>query len=138
MEIYPGFAGADLIFDQTGVLKGVVTPDQGLDREGRPTESFERGMELHGRFTLIAEGARGSLAQQLIRHFELDKDCAPAKYALGLKELWQVPGAICIGQGWFVTWWGGRFRKAVSAAVDFSITMAIILSRWGLIRARRL
>ena len=94
VEIYPGFAGAELLFDEQGGLKGVATPDQGLDEQGRPSDAFVPGMELHGRFTLVAEGARGFLAGQLIKHFHLHEGRVPAKYALGLKELWQVPGEL--------------------------------------------
>ena len=94
VEVYPGFAGAELLFDGQGALKGIATPDQGLDEDGQPTSSFVAGMELHGRITLVAEGARGFLAGQLIKHFHLDEGRSPAKYALGLKELWKVPSDL--------------------------------------------
>ncbi len=94
VEIFPGYAGAELLFDQAGALKGVATPDQGLDRYGQQTSKFMRGMEILGRFTLVAEGARGALAEQIIQHYGLDKGRSPAKYAIGIKELWQVKNGV--------------------------------------------
>jgi electron-transferring-flavoprotein dehydrogenase len=94
VEIYPGFAASELLYDEDGALKGVATPDQGLDSNNQPTDAFMRGMELLGRYTLIAEGARGYLAQQLIQQFDLDKGRSSAKYGLGIKELWQVPADL--------------------------------------------
>ena len=94
VEIFPGFAAAHCLYDEKGALKGVATPDQGLDKDGNPTSSFMRGVEILGRTTLIAEGARGFLAGQLIKRFHLDEGCSPAKYALGLKEVWQVPAEL--------------------------------------------
>ena len=94
VEIFPGFAAAECLYDEAGALKGVATPDQGLDRQGQPTSGFMRGVELLGRTVIIAEGARGSLAGQLIKRFRLDEGCSPTKYALGLKELWQIPADL--------------------------------------------
>ena len=91
VEIYTGFGASEAVFDQNGALTGVVTPDQGLDRNGRPAAGFMQGMELHGKYVLIAEGARGYLAGQLIARYGLDKGRAVPRYALGLKELWQIP-----------------------------------------------
>ena len=90
VEIYPGFAAAEVLYDQAGAVVGVATGDMGLARNGRPKDTFVRGMELKGKYTLIAEGARGSLAKQLIETFRLDRDRCPQKYGIGLKELWQV------------------------------------------------
>ncbi len=90
VEIYPGFAGAELLYGEDGALLGVATPDQGLDKEGQPTSNFMQGLEVRGRYTLLAEGARGYLSEQLIAKFNLRAGRQPAKYALGLKELWQV------------------------------------------------
>ncbi len=90
VEIYPGFAAAELLFDDKGAVTGVATGDMGISKSGEITERFTRGMELRGRYTLIGEGVRGSLAKQLIRRFGLDKDREPQKYGIGLKELWQV------------------------------------------------
>ena len=80
VEIYPGFAATELLYDQQGALKGVATAEQG----------GEQGLELHGRYTLLAEGARGFLSQELMEKFDLRAGCEPQKYALGLKELWQI------------------------------------------------
>jgi len=106
VEIYPGFAAAEVLYDQAGAVVGVATGDMGLARNGRPKDTFVRGMELKGKYTLIAEGARGSLAKQLIETFRLDRDRCPQKYGIGLKELWQVapekhePGLVQHTFGW--------------------------------------
>ncbi|MGD9868595.1 MAG: 4Fe-4S dicluster domain-containing protein, partial [Hyphomicrobiales bacterium] len=106
VEIYPGFAARELLFDATGAVKGVATGDMGLDREGRPKDGFMRGMELHGKYTLIAEGARGSLSKELIGRFGLAEGREPQKFGLGIKELWEVaperhkPGLVQHTMGW--------------------------------------
>ena len=93
VEIYPGFAASEILYDDKGAVTGVATGDMGVGRDGKPHDSFVRGMELRGKYTLIGEGARGSLAKQLIKQFHLDKGHDPQKYGIGLKELWQVaPG----------------------------------------------
>lgn len=91
VEVYPGFAGANLLYtdDGTGV-KGVVTGDVGLDKNGQPKESFEPGMEFHAKVTLIAEGAHGSLSKMVQNKFDLRRDCDPQTYGLGIKEVWKV------------------------------------------------
>ena len=73
VEIYPGFAATEVLYDEHGAVAGVATGDMGVGRDGEPKDSFTRGMELRGKYTLIAEGARGSLTKQLIRHFKLDR-----------------------------------------------------------------
>ncbi len=106
VEIYPGFPATELLTDAEGAVTGVATGDMGLDRQGVAKAGFARGMELHGRYTLIAEGARGSLAKQLVARFGLDKGREPQKYGIGLKELWQVaperhrPGLAQHSFGW--------------------------------------
>ena len=106
VEIYPGFAAAEYLTDANGAVIGVATGDMGVGRDGKPNDNFVRGMELKGKYTLIAEGARGSLSKQLIRHFKLDADCDPQKYGIGLKELWEVkpdkhkPGLVQHSFGW--------------------------------------
>jgi electron-transferring-flavoprotein dehydrogenase len=90
VEIYPGFAASEVLYDEAGAVVGVATGDMGIDREGHPKDSFVRGMELRGKYTLFAEGARGSLTKQLVKQFALDKNSDPQKYGIGLKELWQV------------------------------------------------
>jgi electron-transferring-flavoprotein dehydrogenase len=90
VEIYPGFAAAEVLYDDKGAVRGVATGDMGVERNGEPGPAFARGMELLGKYTLIAEGARGSLAKQLIGRFKLDEGREPMKYGIGIKELWQV------------------------------------------------
>ena len=93
VEVYPGFAAAEVLYDDDGRVVGVATGDMGVGRDGEPTDRFTRGMELRAKYTLIAEGARGSLAKQLIARFDLAKDREPQKYGIGLKELWQIDPA---------------------------------------------
>jgi electron-transferring-flavoprotein dehydrogenase len=90
VEIYPGFAAAELLFDEQGAVLGVATGDMGVAKNGEVSERFTRGMELRGRYTLLGEGARGSLSKIAIRKFGLDRDREPQKYGIGLKEIWQV------------------------------------------------
>jgi electron-transferring-flavoprotein dehydrogenase len=90
VEIYPGFAAAEVLFGADGAVAGVATGDMGIGRDGKPKPSFTRGMELRAKYTLFAEGARGNLSQQLIQHFSLAADREPQKFGIGLKELWQV------------------------------------------------
>jgi electron-transferring-flavoprotein dehydrogenase len=106
VEIYPGFAAAELLFDEDGAVAGVATGDMGVGRDGDPGPNYQRGMELRGKYTLIGEGARGSLAKQLIASFGLSEGREPQKYGLGIKELWQVdpklhkPGLVQHSFGW--------------------------------------
>jgi electron-transferring-flavoprotein dehydrogenase len=106
VEIYPGFAARDLIFADGGAVSGVVTGDMGVERDGTPGPGFQPGMALMGKYVLICEGARGSLAKQLIARYRLDEGREPGKYGIGLKELWQVtpenhkPGLVQHSFGW--------------------------------------
>jgi len=90
VEIYPGFAATELLFGDKGEVVGIATGDMGLGRDGQPKASFSRGMELRGKYVLLAEGARGSLSKQAIARYKLDADRDPQKYGIGLKELWQI------------------------------------------------
>ena len=90
VEIYPGFAAAEVLFDNNGAVAGVATGDMGIGKNKSPKDSFTRGMELRAKYTLFAEGARGSLGKQLIAKFNLAGESQPQKFGLGLKELWQV------------------------------------------------
>ena len=90
VEIYPGFAASEVLYDDNGAVTGVATGDMGVGRAGEIKDSFVRGMELKGKYTLIGEGARGSLTKQLVKRFGLDKGHEPQKYGIGIKELWQV------------------------------------------------
>jgi electron-transferring-flavoprotein dehydrogenase len=106
VEIYPGFAAAEVLFDGSGAVAGVATGDMGVARDGHHKDSFTRGMELRAKYTLFAEGARGSLAKMLEQRFGLRDGREPQKFGLGLKELWQVapekhrPGLVQHTFGW--------------------------------------
>jgi len=105
-EIYPGFAGAEVLYAEDGSVKGVATGDVGLAKDGRRKETYARGIALLGKYTLFAEGARGSLTKQIIKRFGLDAGKSPQKFAIGLKELWQLapgkhePGLVLHSLGW--------------------------------------
>jgi electron-transferring-flavoprotein dehydrogenase len=106
VEIYPGFAAAEVLTDETGGVIGVATGDMGVTREGEQGPNYQRGMALLGKYVLIAEGARGSLAKELIQRFGLDQGREPPKFGIGLKELWEVdpakhqPGLVQHSFGW--------------------------------------
>ncbi|MTD95325.1 NAD(P)-binding protein [Hyphomicrobium sp. xq] len=106
VEVYPGFAASEVLYDENGAVVGVATGDMGVGRDGQPTESFVRGMELRGKYTFLAEGARGSLTKQLVEEFKLTENSDPQKYGIGLKELWRVapekhqPGLVQHSFGW--------------------------------------
>ena len=93
VEIYPGFAAAEILFNEDGSVKGVATGDLGIGKDGKPTESFQRGMELHAKYTLFAEGSRGHLGRRLMAHFHLERDRDPQSYGIGVKELWEIDPA---------------------------------------------
>ncbi|WP_298328982.1 electron transfer flavoprotein-ubiquinone oxidoreductase [Asticcacaulis sp.] len=93
VEIYPGMACSEVLYDDAGAVAGVVAGVFGLDREGQPNGDYQPGLELRARYTFFAEGVRGSLSQQIIKRFELDKDSDVQKYGIGIKELWKVPKA---------------------------------------------
>ncbi len=93
VEIYPGFAAVEVLYGGNGEVRGIATGDMGVARDGSHKASYTRGMELLGKYTLFAEGARGSLSKQLIAKFALDKDSDPPKFGIGLKEIWQVDPA---------------------------------------------
>lgn len=90
VEILPGFPAASLLYDDQNQVKGVITGDMGIGSNGEQKDSFEPGMELHARYTLLAEGSRGHLGKEVIKKYELDEEADPQHYALGLKEIWQV------------------------------------------------
>ncbi len=93
VQIFPGFAASEILYDDKGAVIGVATGDMGLKADGTPGPNFERGVELLGKYVLFSEGARGSLAKQLIAKYALDKDCEPAKFGIGIKELWEIDPA---------------------------------------------
>ncbi len=106
VEIFPGFAAADLLFDEEGRVAGVVTDDKGLDKNGVPGPNFEPGLELRARLTLFAEGCRGHLTKRLFERFRLREGVQPQTYGIGIKELWEIdpakhePGKIVHSIGW--------------------------------------
>jgi electron-transferring-flavoprotein dehydrogenase len=106
VEVYPGFAAAEVLYDEKGSVVGVATGDMGIGKDGKPSDRYTRGMELRGKYTVISEGVRGSLAKQLIAKFDLEKNCEPQKYGIGIKELWEIkpenhkPGLVQHSFGW--------------------------------------
>lgn len=106
VEIYPGFAAAEILYHADGSVKGIATGNMGVGKDGEATEMFQTGMELHAKQTLFAEGCRGSLSKQLIRCFELDKHSQPQTYGIGIKEIWEIPaeksrpGLVMHSTGW--------------------------------------
>jgi len=106
VEIYPGFAAAEVLYDQKGGVRGVATGDMGVGRDGTPTGQFQPGIELHGKYTVFAEGCRGHLGRQLLEKFHLSENCDPQVYGIGLKELWEIdpaqhePGRVVHSAGW--------------------------------------
>lgn len=107
VEIYPGFAAQEVLFDENNVVRGIITGDLGVDREGNPKEGlYTPGMELRGKYTLFAEGCRGHLGKQLIERFKLDSDADSQHYGIGLKEIWEIdpakhqPGLVVHTAGW--------------------------------------
>ena len=106
VEVFPGFAAAELLFNDDGSVKGVATGDMGVARDGTHRPDYQPGIELHARYTLFGEGARGSLTKEAKRLFNLERDSQPQVYGLGIKELWDidpakhVPGRVIHTQGW--------------------------------------
>jgi electron-transferring-flavoprotein dehydrogenase len=106
VEIYPGFAAAEILYDDHGAVRGVATGDMGVARDGTHKPDYQPGMELHAKYTLFAEGCRGSLSQELMQKFNLRDGVDPQKYGIGIKELWEVApdrhhkGLVVHSQGW--------------------------------------
>jgi electron-transferring-flavoprotein dehydrogenase len=106
VEIFPGFAAAEILYDERNAVKGVATGSMGLGKDNKPTSNFQLGMELHAKYTIFAEGARGSLGKELISHYALNQNKDPQSFAIGIKELWEVPpeqakpGLVVHTSGW--------------------------------------
>ncbi len=106
VEIFPGFAAAEILFDEQGRVKGVATGDMGVARDGTHKPDYQPGLELHAKYTFFGEGCRGHLSKEIIRTFDLAKDSDPQVYGLGVKELWDIdpalhkPGRVIHTQGW--------------------------------------
>lgn len=118
IEIFPGFPAAEILYDENGAVIGVQTGDMGVDREGNPKADFQPGMNLLGKYTVFCEGARGHLTKRLKARYDLEADCQPQIYGIGIKELWDipadkhVPGRVIHTQGWPMSEtdsWGGGF-----------------------------
>ena len=106
VEVFPGFAAADIIYNEDGSVGGVATGDMGLDTQGEKKDSYMPGMDLLAKYTIFAEGSRGHLGKSLIEKFELDKNASPQHYAIGFKEVWDIdpakhkPGLVVHSAGW--------------------------------------
>ena len=106
VEIYPGFAAAEVLYHPDGSVRGIATGDMGLNKDGQPGSNYQQGMALLAKQTIFAEGCRGSLTKTLIRQFQLDKDCQNQTYGIGIKELWSIapekskPGTVIHSIGW--------------------------------------
>ncbi len=106
VEIYPGFAAAEVLYDEQGAVQGVATGDMGIGKDGQPTAGYQPGVELHARLTLFAEGCRGSLTKTLFERFDLRAGVDPQTFGIGIKELWEVdpsrhrPGRVWHSVGW--------------------------------------
>ncbi|AYO76970.1 electron transfer flavoprotein-ubiquinone oxidoreductase [Sphingobium yanoikuyae] len=116
VEIFPGFAAAEILYNEDDSVKGVATGDMGIARDGERKADYQPGLELHAKYTFFAEGARGHLTKILKRQFDLEADCEPQVYGLGMKELWDIdpakhqPGLVIHTQGWPLTdAYGGGF-----------------------------
>ncbi|MDO5653107.1 MAG: electron transfer flavoprotein-ubiquinone oxidoreductase [Brachymonas sp.] len=132
VEIFPGFAAAEILYDDNNRVHGVATGDMGIGKDGQPHAGFQRGMELLGKYTLFAEGARGHLGKQLIAHYRLDEGRDPSSWAIGVKELWEVPpekakpGLVVHTTGWPMTddSFGGGFLYHLE---DNKITLGFVM-----------
>ncbi|KAF9290181.1 hypothetical protein BGZ68_007765 [Mortierella alpina] len=117
VEVFPGFAASEILYNEDGSVKGIATNDVGLDKNFQPKEGFERGMEFHAKVTLFAEGCHGSLTKQLFRKFSLREECDPQTYGIGIKEVWKIdpskskPGTVVHALGWPIdnSTYGGSF-----------------------------
>jgi electron-transferring-flavoprotein dehydrogenase len=118
VEIFPGFPAAEILYDDNGAVRGVATGDMGVNREGEHKPDYQPGMELLAKYTVFAEGARGHLTKRLKAKFDLERDCQPQVYGIGIKELWDIdpekhcPGRVIHTQGWPLSesdTWGGSF-----------------------------
>ncbi|GAB2716372.1 MULTISPECIES: electron transfer flavoprotein-ubiquinone oxidoreductase [Comamonas] len=131
VEIFPGFAAAEVVYHEDGSVKGVATGNMGVGKNGEPTGEFQLGMELHGKYTIFAEGSRGNLGKQLIAKFKLDEGKDPQTYGLGVKELWEIdpqrhqPGFVMHTAGWPMNndTYGGAFLYHLD---DNKVTLGFI------------
>ena len=135
VQIFPGFPASEVLFDEAGNVMGVATQDMGVAADGSHKPGFEPGMELHAKYTLFAEGARGHLTKRMKAHFDLEADCEPQVYGLGIKELWDIepdkhePGRVIHTQGWPLsetdTWGGGFLYHQANGQVALGFVTAL-------------
>ena len=131
VEIFPGFAAAEILYNENGSVKGVATGNMGVGKDGEPTDNFQLGMELHAKYTVFAEGSRGHLGKQLISKFKLDAGKDPQTYGLGVKEVWEIdpkrhqPGFVMHTAGWPMdsSTYGGAFLYHME---DNKVTLGFI------------
>jgi len=133
VEIFPGFPAAEILYGDDGSVKGVATGAMGIARDGSHKGDYQPGMELHARYTFFAEGARGSLTKQLKKQFDLEAECQPQVYGIGIKELWDVdpakhkPGTVIHTQGWPLedAWGGGWIYHQDNNQVSIGFVVAL-------------
>ncbi|MCR2833672.1 electron transfer flavoprotein-ubiquinone oxidoreductase [Parerythrobacter lacustris] len=133
--VFPGFPAAEVIIDENGAVAGVITQDMGVAADGSHKGDFQPGMEIHAKYTLFAEGARGNLTKRMKAKFDLEADCQPQVYGLGIKELWDidpekhVPGRVIHTQGWPLsesdTWGGGFLYHQANGQVALGFVTAL-------------
>ncbi len=133
--VFPGFPASEVLFDDQGAVAGVVTQDMGVAEDGSHKPDYQPGMEIHAKYTLFAEGARGNLTKQMKARFDLEADCQPQVYGLGVKELWDIdpdlhqPGRVIHTQGWPLsesgTWGGGFLYHQANGQVALGFVTAL-------------
>lgn len=132
VEIFPGFAASEILYNEQGAVMGVATGDMGIAKNGQPKPSFAQGMELHAKFTVFAEGCRGHLGKELISRFKLDNNKEPQHYGLGIKELWQVdaskaqPGLVVHTAGWPLSEHGANGGGFVYHLEDNQVVVGLV------------
>ncbi|MCM8594864.1 electron transfer flavoprotein-ubiquinone oxidoreductase [Accumulibacter sp.] len=133
VEIFPGFAAAEVLYHEDGSLKGVATGDMGRGKDGEAKDSFQPGLELHAKYTLFAEGCRGQLGKELIARYALDNGATAQHYGLGIKELWQidparhVPGLVMHGAGWPLSEHGATGGSFLYHLEDGQVAVGLIV-----------
>ncbi len=135
VQVFPGFPASEVLYDEAGNVMGVATQDMGVAADGSHKPEFEPGLELHAKYTLFAEGARGHLTKQVKARFDLEAECQPQVYGLGIKELWDVdpgkhePGRVVHTQGWPLsesgTWGGGFLYHQADSQVALGFVTAL-------------
>jgi len=133
VTVFPGFAASEVLYHEDGSVKGIQTGDMGVNKEGEPKPSFTPGYELHAKYTLFAEGCRGSLGKKLMSRFDLNKDSQPQHYGIGIKELWEIDpakhqeGLVLHGSGWPLTETGSTGGWWLYHAENNQVTMGMII-----------